>query len=174
MHQIELSPEKEQKIAQEQFLPETRVGRLHPQLALWLVRGVLGASIASIAFALLPGNSVQPSVSQTATFAVPAAGHVPVVLASTESIQRVESQVATAFTPLAHETQLKNADEAAPPVPSNSARTKYSAAHDKASKPSRTRNRYRANRSAHRPLTALARGAKRTFRTVGRSIARLL
>jgi len=174
MHQIEMSPEIEQRNIQEQVQPETRVGRLHPQLALWLVRGFLGTTIASMAFALLPGNTVHPPLSQTATLPQPALVQMPAVLASVHMSQPPESQAAAVFTPLPHDTRLQNAAKAAPPVPSVSGRTKYSAAHDRAGKPSRTRSRYRANRSAHRPLTALARGAKRTVRTVGRTIARLL
>ncbi len=174
MHQIELSPLNDVRGTQEQTPQDAPVRRLHPQLALWLVRGFLGTTLASIAVALLPGNSVQPSVSQTATFAVPALGQMSAVLASVDTSERLESQAATVLTPLPHDMRLQSAAEAAPPGPSVSGRTEYSAARDKAAKPSRTRNRYRANRSAHRPLTALARGAKRTFRTVGRTIARLL
>lgn len=172
MHQIELSPAKDETGPEEQS-PNTPVRRIHPQIALWLVRGVLGTTIAGIVFALLPGKNVQPQLPQTATLAEPANGEMTALLASVATTLPLEAQAAAVFTPMVHGTARQNAVRTETPDASASRRTEHSGARGRAAKPSGLTNRYRAHRPHHRPMTALARGAKRTIRTVGRRIARL-
>jgi hypothetical protein len=174
MLQIELSAAEDGVGAQTPSQLTTPVSRLHPQLALWLVRGVLGATIVGIAMAFVPVRSAQPPLSQTAALAQPAQSEMTALLASATTGPEPEPQAAAALTPTSHAVQQPASALLATPVLSEAYRAKHSVARKKAIKPSRRYNRHRAHRSTPRPLSTLARGARRTIRTVGGTIARLL
>lgn len=174
MRQIELSSAIDERGTQEQSLQQTPVRRLHPQLALWLVRGFLGTTIASIAVALLPGKNVPPPLTPASTLVRPAQSEMTAMLAFVTISPPLEAQATAVVTPAAHDVQPHTATPSATPVPSDASRAKRPVARERAVKPSRLQNRHRAYRSSPRPLSALARGARRTIRTVGGKFARLL
>lgn len=148
-------------------------GRLHPQVALWLVRGALGTTIAGIAFALLPVKDARPALSQTATLAQAVQTGIPPLLASVQTGQPQEALTTAVISPMAQGMPLQNSIQSDPPQGSVLRLAEQPAPRTRSAKPSRIRDRYRAHRSPSRPLAVLARGAKRTVRTVGGTLRRL-
>jgi hypothetical protein len=152
---------------------------IHPQIALWLVRGALGATIGITALALLPEGPTQTPMPQTAALSQTMRSEMS-VLPMAAAIAPMAAAQTTAM-PVSVKQQPPNGDSSdsatRPPVASNrQAAHRVDRSPPRQTKPKtyQSRNTARSHHTTKRPLAAVARGAKRTIRAVGRTIGRLL
>jgi hypothetical protein len=174
MHELELSVAPDSGDHQEPLRTEPDDRRLHPQLALWMVRGVLGAFIGTATLALLSERMTR--IPDPTTFHLAVVRSSETIAPPTSVVSSPEPALDLAAAPesAVREDPEPNDSIYIAPAPPTTHRVQRSTPRDTKAKTSRPANHYRQHRSIKRPFTTIARGARRTIRTVGRKLGRLL
>lgn len=147
--------------------------RVHPQLALWMVRGALGTIVGVTVFALFPEQPVQSPTPQVLVRSETVHSEMIALPASLTVSSQAAFGNATAPRIIEEERERDTSYSGVTEQPRSLQSHRRGSPRQLQAKSSRTRSATRAHRSPKHPLAAIARGAKRTFRTVGRKIGRL-
>ncbi len=170
MQQLDLSAEREISDAADAQPRELVARSVHPQAALWMVRAALGAAVGSAVFAVVPGGGMQAAVPQeravlqiarSESVAAASSASLPPAKAMGQSVRgATEALDRSVVQTVALDQPTSSRERSAVQGRGQLVKVK-------------PRGRGGVHRSHRRPLTAIARGANRTFRSVGRTIARL-
>lgn len=174
MRELELSVAPDSGDHQEPLRTEAIDRQLHPQVALWMVRGVLGAFIGTAALTLLSDRMPRPPDPTSFHLAVVRSSETVPPPMSVVSSPEPALDLAAAPENVVREDREPNDSISVAPAPPTTHRVQRSTPRNTKARTSRPANHYRQHRSIKRPFTTIARGARRTIRTVGRKLGRLL
>lgn len=160
MHQVEPPPAENGSAPHAPLPSEPSVCRVHPQVALWVVRGVLGTAIGATALALLPANTVQAPLTETVDIFHPTRDETIALPAAISAIPREEVDMAAVPAVVAQPERDHNAEVLSAPERPAAPRARSAPPRRVQAKPFRAPAKSWVHRSAKRPLTALTRGGE--------------